>query len=120
VSVLEHRLTIRDRHLLYGERIIALVCREFGVTRAGLLGRRKMQHLTWPRHVAMYLVYELTDLSSVCLAEVFMRDDHATILHAAKKVRNWIETDASRRRDVEELRAMLTPPDDHANDQKAA
>mgnify|MGYP001583814375 CR=1 FL=1 len=63
------------------------VARVSGVPVPALLSPRRALRYVEPRHVAMYLARELTDLSWHALAEIFQRD-HTTLLFAHRKVRD--------------------------------
>lgn len=66
--------------------IVARVSNYFGVPLADLKSPTRTRTLTLPRHVAMYLCRELTDLSLPKIAEEFNRRDHTTVMNAVRKV----------------------------------
>lgn len=66
--------------------IVAQVSSYFNVPLADLKSPTRTRSLTQPRHVAMYLCRELTDLSLPKIAEEFNRRDHTTVMNAVRKV----------------------------------
>lgn len=58
----------------------------FGVTTDDLKSPTRTRTLTQPRHIAMYLCREMTDLSLPKIAESFNRRDHTTVINALRKI----------------------------------
>jgi chromosomal replication initiator protein len=63
--------------------------------------RRK--ELVTARHIAMYLCRELTPFSGVAIGKAFGGKDHATVIHACKKVEKRMNEDPSFRNIVQHL-----------------
>ena len=78
----------------------------YNVSVEQLMGKRRLKQLVRPRHVAMWLVREQTDLSFPDIGRVFGRD-HATIQHACKKIRNNLVQDADLRSSTEAILRTL-------------
>lgn len=57
----------------------------FGFPPSDLVSKSRSRQLTTARHVAMYLLRELTGLSLIRIGETFDRD-HSTALHGIKKI----------------------------------
>jgi len=87
------------------------VCQRFGVSRADLLSERRIQKLVFPRHIAMYLAKELTKRSLTEIGRRFHGRDHATAIHAVRKIERLIKTDPDVAKIVRELRGQF---DDHS------
>jgi chromosomal replication initiator protein len=68
------------------ERIAIAVSDHFGITLKQMRGRDRHRQLLWPRHVAMYLVRQLTGSSYASIGSFFGGCDHSTILHACRQV----------------------------------
>ena len=66
--------------------IMAQVALAYGIPVEDLKSPARTRTLTHPRHIAMYLCREMTDLSLPKIAEVFNRRDHTTVLNALKKI----------------------------------
>lgn len=63
------------------------VCREYGVTHAELIGKRRTNHICRARQIACYLALRITGRSLGFVARHFGNRDHTTILHADRKFR---------------------------------
>ena len=70
------------------ERILDVVCKDFGVRIADLQGRKRTQSIAFPRQVAMFLARGLTPLSLEEIGGHFGGRDHSTVLYAVDKIRN--------------------------------
>lgn len=66
--------------------IMAQVALAYDIPVEDLKSPNRTRTLTHPRHIAMYLCREMTDLSLPKIAEVFNRRDHTTVLNALKKI----------------------------------
>lgn len=87
------------------EQVLRQVCSAFGVNRRELLGSSRLGRIVLPRQVAMYLLRQ-AGWSLPRLARVFGRD-HATVLHACRKVTYRLQTDAALLAAVRRLQAAL-------------
>jgi chromosomal replication initiator protein len=74
----------------------------FGLQPDDLVSKSRSRPLTTARHVAMYLLRELTGLSLIKIGELFARD-HTTALHGIKKIEGLIGARGSTYRQVLEL-----------------
>ncbi len=67
------------------ELIVAEVGSYFALSREDLVSKSRSRPLTTARHIAMYLLRELSGLSLIKIGELFDRD-HSTALHGIKKI----------------------------------
>jgi len=74
----------------------------FGLNPSDLVSKSRSRPLTTARHVAMYLLRELTGLSLIKIGELFDRD-HTTALHGIKKIEGLMPARGSTYRQVQEL-----------------
>jgi len=74
----------------------------FSLTEADLISKSRSRPLTTARHIAMYLLRELTGLSLIKIGEMFERD-HTTALHGIKKIESLMPARGSVYRQVQEL-----------------
>jgi hypothetical protein len=87
--------------------ILETVAAYYGIRQADILGRRQFAHFTEPRHIAMYLAAELTDLSMARIGMYFARH-HTTVLSARDAVSNAIASDFLVAAKVQVLHRQLT------------
>ncbi|WP_124054486.1 chromosomal replication initiator protein DnaA [Arcanobacterium ihumii] len=66
--------------------VMAQTAAYFDITLEELKSQTRTRSLTTPRHIAMYLCREMTDLSLPKIAESFDRRDHTTVINALRKI----------------------------------
>ena len=86
--------------------IVKRVCSTFDVTRKELLGPSRLRRVLVPRQVAMHLAHRYGNLSLPRIGAAFGRD-HATVLHACRRVEEAIGADVKLAAIVEQLRKEL-------------
>lgn len=89
------------------EEIQRKVSEHFDIRLQDLLGPRRTKQLAIPRQIAMYLSRRLTDLSYPDIASAFGGKNHATVIHAYKKIESEIERDPDLRVAVTVLERLL-------------
>ncbi len=76
----------------------------YDVRIAELKGRNRQRTIAFPRQVAMYLCRQLIPTMSLAeIGESFGGKDHATVVHACKKIEKQVKTDAAFRALIREL-----------------
>ncbi|MBX3475089.1 MAG: chromosomal replication initiator protein DnaA [Planctomycetes bacterium] len=90
--------------------IIELVCEHYSVRRNDLLSQRRTKNLAFPRHVAMFLAKELTQLTLTEIGNFFGGRDHSTVLHAINKIKGLRLKDAELRSELERFELQLRRP----------
>lgn len=84
-----------------------IVANHFGVKLTELLSTSRQQKFVYPRHLAMYLAREVLGLAHMEIAASFGKKDHTTVLHAIDRISNQLESDASTKAVIAELRRKL-------------
>ncbi|MDP8956361.1 MAG: chromosomal replication initiator protein DnaA [Actinomycetota bacterium] len=74
----------------------------FGLTPDDLVSKSRSRPMTTARHMAMYLLRELTGLSLIKIGERFDRD-HTTVIHGIRKIESLMPARGSVYRQVQEL-----------------
>jgi hypothetical protein len=91
--------------------IIRTVAEFYGLHKDEILGDRRNKNFVLPRHVAMFLVANLTALSFPQIAKIYFRGrDHTTVLSAFRKIGRLLQSDA-RLRDEMQLIVMRLAED---------
>jgi len=88
-------------------RIQSEVAARFGITTAQLLSPSRAARLAWPRQVAIYLSRELTDAPLQAIGAEFAGRNHATVLHACRRVADRIASAPDDAADVEALAKLI-------------
>jgi chromosomal replication initiator protein len=89
------------------EQIQGAVCELFHVSVADLRGDRRQQSIAYPRHIAMYLCRELTDVSLPKIGTKFGGRDHSTVLHGVNKITRLLREDREAFNVVQELTTRI-------------
>jgi chromosomal replication initiator protein len=84
------------------ETILSETAKYFGLRREDLVSKSRSRPLTTARHIAMYLLRELTGLSLIKIGELFDRD-HSTALHGIKRIETLMPNRDTVYRQVQEL-----------------
>ena len=83
------------------------VAEYFGLTVELLKDKTRKKEVVEARQLAMYFAKELTALTLKPIGHGFGGRDHATVIHSIKQISDRLDTDATFRTTVEELRAKL-------------
>jgi chromosomal replication initiator protein len=75
------------------EDIQRVVAAHFGLTVPELISSMRTARIAWPRQVAVHLSRELTHASLPAIGAAFGGRNHATVLHACKRVSERLHTD---------------------------
>ncbi len=83
------------------------VAEHYGVSVADLSSAARTAKVAWARHVALHLARELTKESLTTLGHHFGGRNHATVLHACKRVGQRLESDDNAADELRQLTAAL-------------
>lgn len=84
-------------------RIIEEVSRTFGVTPEEIKGKMRSGNISSARQVAMYIVREITQMSTTSIGEEFGKRDHATVVYAIQKVERDMKNNQRLKATVEDI-----------------
>ncbi len=86
------------------EDIMKKVAAHYRVSEADLLSQRRNREVARARQVAMFLVREMTQLSTTRIGELFGGRDHSTVMYACDKIAEMAESDEALKRDLTALK----------------
>ena len=89
-------------HEVPPQTILHETAKYFSLRREDLVSKSRSRPLTTARHIAMYLLRELTGLSLIKIGELFDRD-HSTALHGIKRIETLMPNRDTVYRQVQEL-----------------
>ena len=101
-------LSSREPRKITPDSIIQTVSSHYSVSGEDVTGKRRSRDIALPRQVSMYLIRELTPLSTTAIGRVFSGRDHSTVMHSCDKVAEMMRKDIAFRKTVEELRQFVT------------
>ena len=89
------------------DKVISSVSRKYGIPEAELKGERRNKEITHARHVCIYILKKLTDLSLKKIGKIFGRD-HTTVKASLKKIETDVKEDSLLEIEINELLEEIT------------
>jgi chromosomal replication initiator protein len=89
------------------EGIQETVAGHFDLSAADLTGSSRQARVSWARQLAMYLVRELMDVPLQRIGEAFGGRNHATVLHACKRISDRVSVNNEDGADLQQLTDLL-------------
>jgi chromosomal replication initiator protein len=112
-TVLDAMYPRRGRRPLSIGQIQAAVASHYNLAVSDLVSTSRMARIAWPRQVAIYLSRELTTTPLQSIGEAFGGRNHATVLHACRRVSDRLVGDDGTGTEVDDLkRALVQTQDD--------
>lgn len=91
--------------------ILEVVADTYNLRVKDLLNKKRLRKLTRPRHIAMFLARELTELSFPELGREFADRDHSTIQHGVRKIQELLDgSDSELGFEIDHIRRRLKSP----------
>jgi chromosomal replication initiator protein len=88
--------------------IQSAVAAHYDVAVSDMVSSSRAARIAWPRQVAIYLSRELTTTPLQAIGHAFGGRNHATVLHACKRVSDRLLDDQYAGADLEELKAAIS------------
>ena len=89
------------------DKIFAAVVKKYNVPREEITGKKRAKEIMTPRHISIYLIREITELSLPRIGKIFDRD-HSTMLSSCEWVQKKIIHDPLFAADLELLRKEIS------------
>ena len=90
------------------DRIFAAIERKYKVSKDDLIGKKRNKEITIPRHMAIYLIREITEMPTKKIGQIFGGKDHSTIISSCNKIKDLMISDPLMSIDIEELTKEIT------------
>jgi chromosomal replication initiator protein len=104
---LKDLLSLQDK-LVTVDNIIKTTAEYYKIKVSDMLSQRRNRSVARPRQMAMALAKELTNHSLPEIGEAFGGRDHTTVLHACRKIKELLESNADITEDYKNLIRILT------------
>lgn len=88
-------------------QIIQTVSTAMGVPVSDIKGKKRSRSVVRPRHIAMYLARQHTQLSLPEIGKAFSGRDHSAVLYAVNRITNLLSSDPSLRETINLIRREL-------------
>ncbi len=92
---------------LTAEDVLNIVCTQLNVSLPDLKSARRDRSLTYPRHIAMYLLRKELGLTYAAIASMLDRKDHSTVVHACRQLESRKGLCSQTHADIDTIRAVL-------------
>lgn len=103
-EALSQLISPRESRPVTPEGIVTAVAGYFGLTEEDMYSKKRNRQIANARQIAMYLIRDLTQLSTTAVGRVFGGRDHTTVMHGCDKVEEALRSDAGLRRQLDELK----------------
>lgn len=109
VSALQSLIDIGDSKSKVSEqKILNIVAAYYNLSISQITGKIKTGQIVNARHISIYLIRNLLDVSLKQIGEVFSNRDHTTIMHSIHKVEEMLKNDKQTKIVVDELKKRIT------------
>lgn len=85
------------------DKILSEVARTYSITTADLRSRKRTSNISNARKVAMFVIREITGLSTLDIGKEFGGRDHSTVVYSLGEVSKNMENDSHLRETVEDI-----------------
>lgn len=85
------------------DKIFSAIYRKYGISKEDLTGKKRNKEIANARHIAIYLIRELTEMSYPNIGKIFERD-HATVISSCNTVTHKLHQDSDFSFDLSELK----------------
>lgn len=103
----DHSNSTSSTGKLTTEKIKKTVAEYYNLTMPQLVGKSRMSNITMARHISMYLIRDLLNLSFIKIGEEFGGRDHSTVMSACEKVQKLVAKDPAYKEAIIELKTLL-------------
>ncbi len=85
------------------DKIFSAVYNRYGISKEELLSQKRNKEIAFARHVSIYLIRQISEMSFPGIAKIFNRD-HTTIISSCDQITKKINNDAAFSIEIAELR----------------
>src|SRR5574344_208111 len=107
-EALANLINVSDAHSKVNEqKILNVVSNYFNISINQMTGKLKTGQIANARHVAIYLMRNLLNISLKQIGELFSNRDHTTIMHSVSKVEELLKNDQQTKIAINEIKNRL-------------
>ncbi|MBR3862260.1 MAG: chromosomal replication initiator protein DnaA, partial [Clostridia bacterium] len=88
------------------DKIFAAVYKKFDIPKEEIVGKKRTKEIAKVRHITIYLIREITEMSYPNIGKLFERD-HATIMSSLEVVKKSIAADPLLAADIENIKKEI-------------
>ena len=90
------------------EKIFASVYQKYGIKKEDLISTKRNKEIAYARHITVYIIREVTEMSLPNIAKIFNRD-HSTIISSIETIERKLITDAMLDFEIKEIVKEVSP-----------
>jgi len=106
-TVLDTMYPRRSKPALTVAQIQAIVAAHYNLAVSELVSGSRAARIAWPRQIAIYLARELTTTPLQTIGHAFGGRNHATVLHACKRVSDRLAADQETGVELDDLKTAI-------------
>ena len=106
-TALTRLFAVREARQITPELIVTAVAGYYSLDESDMYSKKRSREISDARQIAMYLMRDMTQLSTTAVGKVFGGRDHTTVMHGCEKVAESMKTDQRLRQDVEKLKTEI-------------
>ena len=89
--------------------IIETVAEHYRIPVEHIVSKKRNANIVRPRHVAMYICHELTEVPLNLIGSSFGKRDHSTVVHACNKIEEELLVDKQLESEIEVIKKKISP-----------
>jgi len=105
-ELLENRLHKSKDLDINHEKIIDLVCERYTQSKKDILSKSRKAEYIIPRHICMYLLFEVCNMNKTLIGRVF-NTKHTTVISAINRIKEMMKDDLSFRKTVNSFKSQF-------------
>ena len=90
------------------EKIFSSVYQKYGIKKEDLISAKRNKEIAYARHITVYIIREVTEMSLPNIAKIFNRD-HSTIISSIETIERKLITDAALDFEIKEIIKEVSP-----------
>ena len=90
------------------EKIFASIYQKYGIKKEDLISTKRNKEIAYARHITVYIIREVTEMSLPNIAKIFNRD-HSTIISSIETIERKLITDAMLDFEIKEIVKEVSP-----------
>ncbi len=90
------------------DKIFAAVSKKHNVSREEIVGQKRTKEIMAARHVTIFLMREITELSTARIGDILGGRDHSTVMSSCKAVKTRMVREPLFASDIENLKSEIT------------
>lgn len=89
------------------QKILNTIASYYNLSISQITGKIKTSNIAYARHIAIYLIRDMLNLSFKKIGDLFSKRDHSTIMHSVEKVEKMLKDDPQCQTVVKELKKRI-------------